>query len=267
MAGTEDPQRDGCALVTGAGRGIGAACARGLAADGWRVGVHYNSNAEGAEEVAREIREAGGQALAVGGDLTDQDAVVRVFETLEAEYGSVLALVNNAGAWSHRTLGAMKDEHWDPVLDVNLTAPFRTIRRAVPRMLRARWGRIVNISSLTATMPVIGQSSYTASKGGLEALTRSVAAEVARRGVTVNAVSPGLISAEYHPKEFQALVDAAPKIIPAKRAGTAEDVAACVRFLASPQAGYVTGIVLTVDGGLSASPLPVGMLSAATTEP
>jgi 3-oxoacyl-[acyl-carrier protein] reductase len=267
MAGTQDPRADGCALVTGAGRGIGAACARGLAADGWRVVVHYNSNAEGAEQVAREIRDAGGEAIAVGGDLTDQDAVVRVFETAEETFGSVLVLVNNAGAWSHRTLGAMKDEHWEPVVDVNLTAPFRTIRRAVPRMLRARWGRIVNIGTLSAAMPVAGQSSYTASKGGLEALTRAVAAEVARRGVTVNTVTPGLIEADYHPEQFQQLIAVAPRIVPAKRAGTPEDVAACVRFLASPGAAYVNGIVLPVDGGLGASPIPIGMLSAATAAP
>lgn len=262
MAGTQDPQQDGCALVTGAGRGIGAACALGLAADGWRVGVHYNSNAAGAEAVAQQIRDAGGEAIAVGGDLTDQDAVVRVYETLEERFGSVLVLVNNAGATALRTLGAMKDEHWDPVLDVNLTAPFRTMRRAVPRMLRARWGRIVNIGSLSAAIPVAGQGSYTASKGGLEALTRSVAAEVARRGVTANTVAPGLVAAEYHPEQFQRIVAAADRIIPARRAGTPDDVAACVRFLASPGAGYVNGIVLTVDGGLSASPIPVGMLSA-----
>lgn len=261
MAGTQDPQQDGCALVTGAGRGIGAACAKGLAADGWRVGVHFNSNAEGAEAVAQEIRDAGGDALAVGGDLGDQEAVERIFTTLEERFGSVLVLVNNAGAWSHRTLGGTKDEHWEPVIDVNLTAPFRTIRRAVPKMLRARWGRIVNVSSFSSAMPVAGQVSYTASKGGLEALTRAVTAEVARRGVTANTVSPGLIEADYHPKEFQALVDAAPKLIPAKRAGTADDVAACVRFLASPAAAYVNGIVLTVDGGLSASPVALGMLA------
>lgn len=265
MAGTDDPQRDGCALVTGAGRGIGAACAKGLAADGWRVGVHFHSNEAGAEQVVGEIRDAGGEAVAVGGDLSDDAVMERVFATLEETFGAVLVLVNNAGAWSHRTLGGTKDEHWGPVIDVNLTVPFQAIRRAVPKMLRARWGRIVNVSSVSAAMPVAGQVSYTASKGGLEALTRAVTAEVARRGVTANTVAPGLIEAEYHPKEFQALVDAAPKLIPARRTGTADDVAACVRFLASPAAAYVNGVVLTVDGGLSASPVPLGMLAPPTT--
>ncbi|MBJ7328811.1 MAG: SDR family oxidoreductase [Solirubrobacteraceae bacterium] len=265
MAGTDAPQQDGCALVTGAGRGIGAACARGLAADGWRVGVHYHANAEGAEAVAEEIRAAGGEALAVGGDLSDETAVEQVFTALEETFGPVFVLVNNAGAWSHRTLGGTKDEHWQPVLDVNLTAPFRMIRRAVPKMTRFRWGRIVNVSSFSASMPVAGQSGYTASKGGLEALTRAVTAEVARRGVTANTVSPGLIESDHHAKEFQALVAAAPKLIPAKRAGTADDVASCVRFLASPGAAYVNGVVLTVDGGLSASPVPLGMLSSQPT--
>ncbi len=265
MAATQDPQRDGCALVTGAGRGIGAACAKGLAADGWRVGVHFNTNAAGADAVVEEIRAAGGEAIAVGGDLADPDALESIFARLEEAFGPVFVLVNNAGAWSHRTLGGTKDEHWDPVLDVNLSAPFRAIRRAVPKMLKHRWGRIVNVSSFSADMPVAGQSSYTASKGGLEALTRAVTAEVARKGVTANTVAPGLIEADYHPKEFQALIDAAPQLIPAKRAGTAEDVAACVRFLASPGAAYVNGIVLTVDGGLSASPVPLGMLPASTT--
>ncbi|MGK2938733.1 MAG: 3-oxoacyl-ACP reductase family protein [Solirubrobacteraceae bacterium] len=266
MAGTQHPQEDGCALVTGAGRGIGAACARGLAADGWRVVVHYHSNAAGAEEVAAQIRAAGGKAITAGGDLTQQDAVVRVFEAAEEAFGSVLVLVNNAGTTALRTLGAMKDEHWEPVLDVNLTAPFRTIRRAVPRMLRARWGRIVNIGSLSSDIPVAGQSSYTASKGGLEALGRAVTAEVARRGVTVNTVMPGLVEADYHPEQFQQIIAAAPKIVPARRAGTPEDVAACVRFLSSAGAAYVNGIVLTVDGGLSASPIPIAMLSAVPSE-
>lgn len=262
MAPTTEPTQDGCALVTGAGRGIGAACARALADAGWRVGVHYNSNAEGAEAVVAEIEAAGGTALAIGGDLREQETVVKVFETLEAAYGPVLALVNNAGAWSHRTMGAMKDEHWEPVIDVNLTVPFRTIRRALPRMLRARFGRVVNIGSTSASIPVVGQASYTASKGGLEALTRSVAAEVGRRGVTANTVAPGLITADYHPEEFQLLLDRANVLIPARRAGTPEDVAACVRFLVSAEASYVSGIVLTVDGGLSASPIPIAALAA-----
>lgn len=262
MAGTTTPHLEGCALVTGAGRGIGAACARMLAADGWRVGVHYNTNAEGAEAVVAEVCDAGGEAVTIGGDLREQAVVDATFERLEEQYGPVLVLVNNAGAQVRRTVGAMKDEHWLDVVDVNLTVPFRTIRRATPRMLRARWGRIVNVGSLGASIPVIGQASYTASKGGLEALTRAVAAEVARRGVTANTVAPGLIEADYHPDDFQLLVRHAREVIPAKRAGTPEDVAACVRFLASADAAYVNGTVLTVDGGLAASPLPIAALAS-----
>lgn len=241
-------ERRGCALVTGASRGIGAATAKALAADGWPVGVGYNSGADAAQAVVAEIEAAGGQALAVGGDISDTDVVDQLFRQLEERFGTVLVLVNNAGLRRDNLSPQIKDEDWDAVLDTNLRAAFRMTRRAIPQMLRARHGRIVNIASVVGLRANPGQANYAASKAGLVGMTKTIAAEVARRGVTVNAVAPGLIETDMTADLDGELL----KVVPARRPGTPEEVAACVRFLASDAASYVTGATLTVDGGMSA---------------
>ncbi len=239
---------EGCALVTGASRGIGAAIARGLAEDGWAVGVNYRKDAQGAEQVAGEIESAGGSALALQADVSDPAAADELFPALEERFGPVLVLVNNAGLRLDGLAPQLEDDAWDRVLDTNLTAAFRLTRRALRGMMRARFGRIVNISSIVGQRASPGQANYAASKAGLIAFTSTVAAEVARRSVTVNAVAPGLVETELTADVGDELL----KSIPARRTGTPEEIAACVRFLASPQASYVTGTTLTVDGGLTA---------------
>jgi 3-oxoacyl-[acyl-carrier protein] reductase len=238
----------GCALVTGASRGIGAAVARALAEDGWPVGVNYRSDASGAEEVAASIETAGGKAVPVPADVSDSGAAARLFSSLEERFGPVLVLVNNAGVRADGLSPQLSDDDWHSVIDTNLSAAFWTTRRALGPMLRARFGRIVNVASVVGPRANAGQSNYAASKAGLIGLTRTVAAEVARRGVTVNAVAPGFVETEMT-SDLPAEVLSA---VPARRPGTPEEVAACVRFLAGDQAGYVTGTTLTVDGGMSA---------------
>jgi 3-oxoacyl-[acyl-carrier protein] reductase len=240
---------EGCALVTGSSRGIGAAIVRALASEGWPVGVNYRSDAEGAEAVVKEITDAGGRAVAVQADVADPDAAETLFKRLEDELGPVLVLVNNAGMRADGLAPQIDDEDWQKVIDVNLSAAFRLTRRALRPMIRNRFGRVVNIASIVgAEKANPGQANYAASKAGLVALTKTVAAEVARRGVTVNAVAPGLIETEM----TEGIGDGLLELVPARRAGTPEDVAACVRFLTSGEAGYVTGVCLTVDGGLTA---------------
>ena len=239
----------GCALVTGASRGIGAAIARELAAEGWPVGVNYRSDQEGAERVVAEIEEAGGKALAIQADVSEEDAPDALFKTLEDHFGGpVLVLVNNAGVRADALSPQIDDEAWQRVLDTNLSGAFRTTRRALKPMMRARFGRIVNIASVVGQRANPGQANYAASKAGLVALTATVAAEVARRSITVNAVAPGLVQTEM----TEGIGDALLKAVPARRAGTPEEVAACVRFLASDDAAYVNGTTLTVDGGMTA---------------
>jgi 3-oxoacyl-[acyl-carrier protein] reductase len=241
--------REGCALVTGAAGGIGAAIARALAADGWPVGVNYRSDSEGAERVASEIEDAGGRAVALAGDLCADDAADSLFDALEEDLGRpVLVLVNNAGVRADGLSPQLADEQWDQVIETNLSAAFRTTRRALAPMLRARFGRIVNVASVVGPRANAGQSNYAASKAGLIGFTKSVAVEVARRGVTVNAVAPGFVETKLTQGVGNGVVDA----IPARRVGTPEEVAACVRFLTSEEASYVTGTTLTVDGGMSA---------------
>jgi 3-oxoacyl-[acyl-carrier protein] reductase len=243
-------EQQGCALVTGASRGIGAAIAKALADDGWPVGVNYHQSEEAAGTVVKAIEEKGGQATAVQADIRDKDAADQLFEALETKFDRpVLALVNNAGV-RHDDLGAsLGDEEWSTVLDTNLTAAFRLTRRALRPMLRARSGRIVNVSSVVGGLRANpGQANYAAAKAGLVALTKTIAVEVARRGITVNAVAPGWIETEMTAQLEGGLLNA----VPARRAGKPEEVAACVRFLASQEAAYVTGAVLSVDGGLAA---------------
>jgi 3-oxoacyl-[acyl-carrier protein] reductase len=239
---------EGCALVTGAGGGIGAAIARGLAADGWPVGINYRSDSEGAEHVAAEITEAGGEAVTLQGDLCAEGATESLFSQLEERFGPVLVLVNNAGVRADGLSPQLADEQWAKVIDTNLSAAFRTTRRALRPMLKARFGRVVNVASIVGPRANAGQANYAASKAGLIGFTKTVAVEVARRGVTVNAVAPGFVETRLTEGVGNGLVDA----IPAKRVGTPEEIAACVRFLVSEGASYVTGTTLTVDGGLSA---------------
>jgi 3-oxoacyl-[acyl-carrier protein] reductase len=239
----------GCALVTGASRGIGAAIARGLAEDGWRVGVNYRSDREAAESVVADIERDGGRAVALGADVADPSTPDTLFGALESEFeGPVLVLVNNAGISRDDLTPSLSDEEWDTVIDTDLSAAFRLTRRALKAMLRVRSGRIVNISSVVGLRANAGQANYAAAKAGLIALTKTAAIEVARRGVTVNAVAPGWIDTEMTADVAKDLLAA----VPARRAGTPQEVAACVRFLASEQASYVTGAVLSVDGGLAA---------------
>ena len=240
--------REGCALVTGASRGIGSAIAGALAADGWPVVVNYRADEAAAEEIAQGIRDAGGQALAARADITDQEQLDQLFEQVEQRCGRVLVLVNNAGVRADDLAISLTDSDWGRVIDTNLTGAFRATRRALKGMIRERFGRVINVASVVGPRANAGQSNYAAAKAGLIAMTKTIAVEVARRGVTVNAIAPGLIDTEMTADLGGELIGA----VPARRAGSPAEVAACARFLASEGAGYVTGSTLYVDGGLAA---------------
>ena len=234
-------------IVTGATRGIGAASAQALADDGWAVALLHRNGGDAVDALAEQIAGQGGQATPVRADLRNPGQVDEAFAAAE-ELGPVLGLVNNAGVRADNLALSISDEDWDTVLDTNLGAAFRLTRRAMRAMLRARFGRIVNIASVVGPRANPGQANYAASKAGLIGMTKTVAAEVARKGVTVNAVAPGFIATDMTADLPADLVES----IPARRVGQPEDVAACVRFLASDAAAYVTGTTLYVDGGMSA---------------
>jgi 3-oxoacyl-[acyl-carrier protein] reductase len=235
------------ALVTGASKGIGAAIAKALAEDGWNVGIGYRTDEAGARATLAAVEAAGGRGTLLEGDVsngTGEDLVARA----EAELGPVLALVNNAGVRADGLALQLDDEMWDRVIDTNLSAAFRMTRRAMRGMVRSRYGRVINVASVVGPRANAGQANYAAAKAGLIGMTKTIAAEVARRGVTVNAVAPGFIETDMTADLPKEVVQA----VPARRPGTPEEVAAAVRFLASDAAGYVTGTTLFVDGGMSA---------------
>ena len=236
------------ALVTGASKGIGAAIAKALAADGWRVAVNYRSDEAGAAATVQAIEDAGGTAAVLAGDVANGTADSLFGQAEEALGGPVLALVNNAGVRADNLALQIEDGDWDTVLNTNLSAAFRLTRGALRGMIRARYGRVVNVASVVGPRANAGQANYAAAKAGLIGLTKTVSHEVARRGITVNAVAPGFIETDM----TKDLIADVVKAIPARRAGQPEEVAAAVRFLASDAAGYVTGTTLFVDGGMSA---------------
>jgi 3-oxoacyl-[acyl-carrier protein] reductase len=238
----------GCALVTGASGGIGSAIASSLATDGWPVGVNFRGDAQGADQTVERILAGGGRALAIAADVTVREQSELLFEQLEERFGRVLVLVNNAGVRADDLAVSLSEEDWDTVIDTNLTAAFRATRRALRGMIRDRFGRVINIASVIGPRANPGQANYAAAKAGLIGMTKTVAVEVARRGVTVNAIAPGLIDTNMTAGLNGDLLAG----VPARRAGSPEEVAACARFLASDEAGYVTGTTLYVDGGLSA---------------
>ncbi len=238
-----------CALVTGASRGIGSAVACQLAEDGWAIAVNYREDERGATETASTIRAAGGHSCVIQGDIAQAGTAEALVASAEERLGPVLALVNNAGIIENCLCAAMSDDEFASVLAVNLTGAFRLTRRVLKGMLRARFGRIVNVGSIIGMRGSPGQVNYAAAKAGLIAMTRTVAAEVARRGITANVVAPGLIDTSMlTPVLHQELVG----FIPARRVGSPEEVAACVRFLVSEPASYVNGATLVVDGALTA---------------
>ena len=238
------------ALVTGGSRGIGRAIATRLGADGARVAVNYRSGKDAADEVVAAISVAGGEAIAVGADVADPDAIAALFDEVSERLGPVEVLVNNAGITADDLVLRMKPEAWDAVIQTNLTAAFHTTKAALRGMLKGRWGRIVNITSVAGIGGNAGQANYSAAKAGLIGLTKSVAKEVASRNITVNAVAPGFIETDMTGALGDEVRDAALPMISMGRFGSPGEVAAAVGYLASEDASYVTGHVLVVDGGL-----------------
>lgn len=239
------------ALVTGASRGLGRAIAIALAPD-HAVAVNYRVQADEAKETLRLVEDAGGEGVAVAGDVRDRPAVDAMVAEVEDALGPVGVLVNNAGCRADALAVRLGDDAWDDVLDTNLGGTFACSRRVLRPMLRAGWGRIVNVSSVAGLKGSPGQTNYSAAKAGVVGLTRALAREVGRKGITVNAVAPGLVDTDLVAGLSAEQRDALLGAVPAGRTGTPEEVAAAVAFLCSDAAAYVNGSVLTVDGGMTA---------------
>ena len=238
------------ALVTGGGRGIGRAICLALAAQGYNVAVNYAASSAAAEQTAADCRAYGVEAVALQADVTDPAACQTLVDTAAKTFGRLDVLVNNAGVTADKLILRMQPEDFDKVINANLKGAFFCCKAACKLMMRQRYGRIVNISSVVGLHGNAGQANYAASKAGLIGLTKSLAKEFAARNVTVNAVAPGFIGTDMTNAMTDAAKQAAQAGIPAGRIGAAEDVANAVAFLASENAAYITGQVLCVDGGM-----------------
>ena len=241
---------DKTAIVTGASQGLGKAVAQTLAANGARVAC-VARNVDKLNQTVQQIQEAGGEAEAFACDVTERESVDGLVDQVVEQWEKLDILVNNAGITRDTLLPRMSDDEWDTVINTNLRGCFLFTRAASRYMMRARYGRIINMSSVSGIIGNPGQTNYSASKAGLIGLTRSLSRELAGRKVTVNAVAPGFIESDMTAALGDMIIDEVKKRIPAKRLGTADDVAAAVLFLAGDAAAYITGHVLTVDGGMT----------------
>jgi 3-oxoacyl-[acyl-carrier protein] reductase len=239
------------AVVTGASRGIGRQIALTLAEKGAAVIVNYNGSAAKAEEVVNEIQAAGGQAEAVQCNVSDFEKAAELMNYVVKKYGRVDILVNNAGITRDNLLMKMSEEDFDAVINTNLKGAFNCIRHISRQMLKQRSGRIINIASVSGVLGNAGQANYSASKAGVIGMTKAVARELASRGITANAIAPGFVDTEMTQVLADNVKEAAVEQIPMKRFGSTKDIANTVAFLASEEAGYITGQVICVDGGMA----------------
>lgn len=243
--------KDKIAVVTGASRGIGRQIALTMAREGATVIVNYNGSAAKAEEVVKEICDAGGQAEAVRCNVSDYAKAEEFLKYVVGKYKRIDILVNNAGITRDNLLMKMSEEEFDAVIDINLKGAFNCVKHVSRQMLKQKGGRIINLSSVTGIMGNAGQANYCASKAGLIGLTKSVARELGSRGITVNAIAPGYIDTEMTAVLPDQIKETMLGQIPLKKPGTTEDVAELAAFLASDKAGYITGQVISVDGGMA----------------
>jgi 3-oxoacyl-[acyl-carrier protein] reductase len=243
--------QDQVALVTGGSRGIGRGIVKAFVAEGAKVAFVYRGNQEAAEDLLQELNQAGGTVLALQADVTDGAAAQTCVERIEKEWDRFDILVNNAGIIQDDLFVRMQPQAWQIVLQTNLGGTYNFCRAVAYTLMRQRHGRIINISSVAAEHVNMGQANYAASKGAINALTRALAVELASRNVTVNAIAPGFIETDMSEAVRNKAGDAIKKIVPMRRLGTPEDIARVAVFLASADSGYLTGQVLTVDGGLS----------------
>lgn len=239
------------ALVTGASRGIGRAIAVKLASMGAYVIVNYNGSKDKADETVKMIEDNGGKAEAVAFSVASEEACKNAIDELLKKHGRIDILVNNAGITRDKLLMAMSDEDYDAVLDTNLKGAFHTMKFLSRNFLKLKYGKIINIASVSGILGNPGQANYSASKAGLIGMTKSVAREYATKGICVNAVAPGFIGTDMVEKMSEATLEAATANIPMKKIGKPEDIANAVAFLASPESDYITGQVLCVDGGMA----------------
>jgi len=239
-----------CAIITGASRGIGKAIALKLASLGANIVLNYRSNEKEALEVENQIKDMGVEVLCVRGDISKSEEVENLVSKAKEKFGSVDIIVNNAGITKDTLILRMKEEDFDSVIDVNLKGVFNCLKAITPIMVKQKYGKIINMSSVVGISGNAGQVNYSASKAGVIGMTKSLAKEVGSRGITVNAVAPGFIITDMTNDLSDKFIEEAKKNIPLKRLGTAEDVAEVVAFLASESSNYITGQVIQVDGGM-----------------